>query len=41
MGVPTVTLAGDSIVSRYSLTYQAVAEAQGLDYTPADEMIAG
>jgi alanine dehydrogenase len=23
------------------LTYQAVAEAQGLDYTPADEMIAG
>ena len=29
MGVPTITLYGDSIVSRYSMTYQKVAGLDG------------
>ncbi|MEQ9328699.1 MAG: hypothetical protein RJQ21_15570 [Rhodospirillales bacterium] len=37
MGVPTVTLAGDSIVSRYSLTYQAVAGLEGFAASTTDD----
>lgn len=37
MGVPTVTLAGDSIVSRYSLTYQEVAGLTGFAASTLDE----
>lgn len=40
MGVPTVTLTGDSIVSRYSLTYQSVAGLPGFAVSTLDEYVA-
>jgi predicted O-linked N-acetylglucosamine transferase (SPINDLY family) len=39
MGVPTVTLAGASIVSRYSLTYQSVAGLDGFAAMTVEDYI--
>lgn len=39
MGVPTITLYGDSIVSRYSMTYQTVAGLSGFSSENVEEYI--
>ena len=39
MGVPTITLCGDNIVSRYSMTYQTVAGLSGFSSENVEEYI--